>query len=114
MQQSAPLLLGVSGVITPSSFLLEHLPKSIASARPYGPGLFPWNDTMNFTLIRAEYDEQTERAYVELRAPDDDGGESIVAAIFSYRTTATYSKHERKQDIVRKARYMLKRGALAT
>ena len=51
------LLLGVSGVITPSSFLLEHLPKSIASARPYEPGLFPCNDTMNFTLIRAEYEK---------------------------------------------------------
>ena len=29
---------------------------------------------MNFTLIRAEYDQDTERAYVELRARDDDGG----------------------------------------
>jgi hypothetical protein len=69
---------------------------------------------MTFTLIRAEYDQQTERAYVELRAPDDDGGESVVTTIFSYRATATYSKHERKQDIVRKARYMLKRAAVAT
>ena len=69
---------------------------------------------MNFTLIRAEYDKQTERAYVELRAPDDDGGESIVTAIFSYRATATYSKHELKQDIVRKARYMFRRAGVAT
>ena len=69
---------------------------------------------MNFTLIRAEYDQQTERTYVELRAPDDDGGESIVTAIFSYRTTAAYSKQERKQDIVRKARYMHKRAGVAT
>jgi hypothetical protein len=69
---------------------------------------------MNFTLIRAEYDERAERAYVELRAPDDDSGESIVTAIFSYRTTATFSKHERKQDIIRKARYMFKRASLAT
>jgi hypothetical protein len=57
---------------------------------------------MNFMLIRAEWDRETQRAYVELRAPDDDGGESIVTAIFSYRTTLTYSKQERKQDIVRK------------
>jgi hypothetical protein len=42
---------------------------------------------MTFTLIRAEYDQQTERAYVELRAPDDDGGESVVTTIFSYRAT---------------------------
>jgi hypothetical protein len=69
---------------------------------------------MNFTLIRAEYDKHTERAYVELRAPDDDGGESFVTAIFSYRATATYSKHELKQDIVRKARHMFKRAGLAT
>ena len=69
---------------------------------------------MNFTLIRAEYDKHTERAYVEFRAPDDDGGERILTAIFSYRTTVTYSKHERKQDIIRKARYMLKRAGAAT
>ena len=42
----------------------------------------------------AEQNARTERAYVELRAPDDDGGESIVTAIFSYRTIVTYSKPE--------------------
>jgi len=62
--------------------------------------------TMNFMLIRAEWDRETERAYVELRARDDDGGESIVTAIFSYHTTSRISKHELKQDIVRKARHM--------
>jgi len=67
---------------------------------------------MNFMRIRA--DEQTERAYVELRAPDDDGGESIVTPIFSYRTTVTYSKQERKQDIIRKARHMFRRAGVAT
>ena len=69
---------------------------------------------MNFILIRAEYDSNTERAYVELRAPDDDGGESIVTAIFSYRTTAVFSKQELKRDIVRKARHMFKRAGMAT
>ena len=69
---------------------------------------------MNFLLTRAEYDEQTERAYVEMRAPDDDSGESTLTAIFSYRTSVTYSKQERKQDIVRKARHMFKRAAAAT
>jgi len=54
---------------------------------------------MNFIiLIRAGWDRETERAYVELRARDDDGGESIVTAIFSYRTTSRISKHELKQD----------------
>ena len=42
---------------------------------------------MDFRLVRAEYDRETERAYVELRAPDGDGGEAITTAIFSFRTT---------------------------
>jgi len=33
----------------------------------------------------------------ELRARDDDGGESIATAIFSYRTTSNISKHELKR-----------------
>ena len=40
---------------------------------------------MNFTLIRAEFDHVTDRAYAELRADDDDGGEGIVTAILTYR-----------------------------
>ena len=69
---------------------------------------------MNFTLLRAEYDRETQRAYVELRARDDDGGDSIATAIFSYRTTSRLSKQEIKQDIVRKARHLLRRAAVAT
>jgi hypothetical protein len=69
---------------------------------------------MNFILIRAEWDQQTQRAYIELRARDDDGGESIATAIFCYRTTSHISKHELKQDIVRKARHMFKRTGAAT
>ena len=68
---------------------------------------------MNFTLIRAEFDRETQRAYVELRARDDDGGESIATAIFSFRMTAHFSKHETKQDIVRKARHLFRRAAVA-
>src|SRR5689334_7338361 len=64
--------------------------------------------------IRGVWDRETERAYVELRARDDDGGESIVTAIFSYRATSRISKHELKQDIVRKARYMFKSAGVAT
>ena len=47
---------------------------------------------MNFTLIRAEYDRETQRAYVELRARDDEGGDRMTVAIFSYRTTSRLSK----------------------
>jgi hypothetical protein len=49
---------------------------------------------MNFVLLRAEYDRHTERAYVEFRAPDADGGEAITTVIFSYicRTTKRKSR----------------------
>ena len=69
---------------------------------------------MNFTLVRAEYDQDTERAYVELRARDDDGGDLIATAIFSFRTKARLSKQEIKQDIIRKARHLFKRASVAT
>jgi hypothetical protein len=53
----------------------------------------------------------TERAYVELRDEDEDGGDVLVVAIFSYRTTSRLSKAQIEQDIVRKARHMMKRAA---
>jgi len=69
---------------------------------------------LGVTLVRAEYDQDTERAYVELRARDDDGGDLIATAIFSFRTKAKLSKQEIKQDIIRKARHLLKRASVAT
>ena len=41
---------------------------------------------MNFVLLRVEYDRAKERAHVEFRARDDDGGDAIATAIFSYKT----------------------------
>jgi hypothetical protein len=69
---------------------------------------------MQFRLERAEYDRDTERAYVELRARDDDGGDAIATAIFSFRTTATLTKRQIQEDVVRKARYILRRAGVAT
>ena len=69
---------------------------------------------MNFTLNRAEYDQYTERAYVELRARDDDGGDLIATAIFWFRTKARLSKQEIKQDIIRKARHLFRQVSVAT
>jgi hypothetical protein len=69
---------------------------------------------MNFVLLRAEYDRHKERAYVEFRGPDEDGGEAIATAIFSYRTTDRLSKQKVKEEVVRKARHLLKRAVLAT
>ena len=39
---------------------------------------------MLFRVTIAEYDSDTERAYVELRAPDNDGEEIIATTIFSF------------------------------
>ena len=69
---------------------------------------------MVFRLVRAEYDREIERAYVELRAPDGDGGEAITTAIFSFRTTGALSKRQIEEDIVRKASHLLRRAAVAT
>jgi hypothetical protein len=69
---------------------------------------------MNFVMQRAEYDPAKSRAYVEFRGPDDDGGDAIATAIFSYRTSERLSKKQLHQEIVRKAQYLLKRAAVAT
>ena len=69
---------------------------------------------MKFTLVRTEYDRKTKRAYIELRTTDFDGGDAIATAIFSFRTTAGLSKKRLEEDVVRKARHVLKRAAVAT
>ena len=69
---------------------------------------------MDFKLIRAEYDRDTGRAYVELGARDDDSGDAIATTIFSFRTTASLSKRQIEEDIVRKARHLLRLAAVAT
>ena len=66
---------------------------------------------MAFRLVHARYDRETERAYVELRDADDDGGEMLATAIFSFRTTARLSKTQIEQDFVRKARHIFRRAA---
>lgn len=66
---------------------------------------------MTFRLVQTQYDRHAERGYVELRDEDEDGGEMIVVALFSFRTTASLSKQQMEEDLVRKARHMLKRAA---
>jgi hypothetical protein len=66
---------------------------------------------MAFNLIHAKYDRETERAYVELRDEDDDGGEIQAVTILSFSTTARLSNQQIDDDIVRKARHILKRAA---
>ena len=69
---------------------------------------------MLFRLVNAEYDSHTERAYVEFRANDEDGGEIIAATIFTFRSKSKLSKPQIRQEIVRKARHALKRASVAT
>jgi hypothetical protein len=47
---------------------------------------------MNFVMKPVEYDRHKERAYVEFRGPDEDGGDAITVALFSYRTAERLSK----------------------
>jgi hypothetical protein len=69
---------------------------------------------MLFRLVNTEYDHHTERGYVEFRANDDDGGEIVIATILSFCSKSKLSKPELRREIVRKARYALKRAAVAT
>jgi hypothetical protein len=69
---------------------------------------------MKFVMQRGEYDRHNGRAYVEFRGPDEDGGDAITVALFSYRTIEQLSKKLLHEEIVRKARYLLKRAAVAT
>ena len=65
---------------------------------------------MSFSIIHANYDKKTRRAYVELRQPD--GDEMIVAAIFSYRRTSIITKKALEYDLAAKARHLMKRAAV--
>ena len=69
---------------------------------------------MIFRVVNSEYDSRTERGYVEFRAKDSDGGDIVIATILTFRSKSKLTKHEIKQEIVRKARYALKRAAVAT
>jgi hypothetical protein len=66
---------------------------------------------MAFTLAQARYDRKTKRAYVELRDADDDGGEMLATAIFSFRTRSSSSNREVEQDVLIKARHVFKKAA---
>jgi len=68
---------------------------------------------MNSVMQRLEYDRHTGRAYVEFREPDGDGGDAITVALFSYRTCDKLTKKQAQEEIVRKARHLLRRAATA-
>jgi hypothetical protein len=59
---------------------------------------------MAFKLVHARYDDKSKRAYVELCDADDDGGEMLASAAFSFRTKAKLSNREIEHDVIRKAK----------
>ena len=63
---------------------------------------------MDLVLVRAKYDPDTGRAYVEFREID---GDAIVTAIFSYKNTEQLTKVRVQEEIERKARHLLRRAA---
>lgn len=66
---------------------------------------------MSFRLHQAQHDRHSNRAYVEFRRGDGDGGEQLVVAVFC--TKERLSKQRIKEEVVRKARHVLKQAALA-
>ena len=68
---------------------------------------------MTFRLHQAQYDDQTQRAYVEFRRGDGDGGEQLVVAVFTFRTKERLTRQRIKEEVVRKARHVLKGAVLA-
>jgi hypothetical protein len=67
---------------------------------------------MAFRLVHGQYDRESLRAYVELRDEDADGGEVIVAVIFSYRRTGSVTKRALEQELATKARHLMKRASV--
>ena len=69
---------------------------------------------MTFRLHQAQYDNHSKRAYVEFRRGDGDGGEQLVVAVFTFRTKERLSKQRIREEVVRKARHVLKGAVTAT
>jgi hypothetical protein len=68
---------------------------------------------MAFRLVHTKYDQATERAYIELRDEDDDGGQMFAIAIFSFKTRSSLSRQQIEQDVSRKARHVFRRAMAA-
>ena len=88
------------------SLTIARLGRSISA------GDFILGDAMTFRLIHAHFERNSKRAYVELREDDEDGGEMIVAAIFSFRRTTILTKRALEQEIATKARHLMRRASV--
>jgi hypothetical protein len=86
---------------------MTYTPRLEPSAGAFGVGA-----EVVFRLVHAQYDRETQRAYVELRDMDEDGGEILTVAVFSYRTSSRLPRKQIEQEIVRKARHLFKKASL--
>jgi hypothetical protein len=65
-----------------------------------GAKWLPWRgDHMPFELAQTQYDNKTKRAYVELKRGDDDGGEQLVVAVFTFRTNERFTRHRLRRSL---------------
>src|SRR5262245_11577972 len=69
--------------------------------------------SMSFRLHQAQYDKRSKRAYVEFRRSDNDGGDQLVVAVFTFQSEERLSKQRIREEVVRKARHVLKGAVLA-
>jgi hypothetical protein len=70
-------------------------------------------ESVAFRLYQVQYDDHSKRAYVEFRTGDCDGGEQLVVAVFTFRNKERLSKQRMREEVVRKARHVLKGAVLA-
>src|SRR5262245_5174601 len=68
--------------------------------------------SMTFRLHQAQYDNRSKRAYVEFRRSDSDG-DQLVVAVFTFDTKERLSTQRIREEVIRKARYVLKGAVLA-
>jgi len=71
------------------------------------------SQSVAFRLYQVQHDNRSKRAYVEFRRGDGDGGEQLVVAVFTFHTRERLSKQRVREEVVRKARHVLKGAALA-
>src|SRR5262249_42561961 len=103
-----PFLLKRGRPLTPRRLRWDGCALSLGNmaAEADRPSLQARGETpLGFRRVHTNYDEYCERACGELREPNIDGGETIVTAIFSYRTTADLSSAQVAAEIERKARH---------
>jgi len=115
----SPLSNAVGGCLSTEAFRLSKVGDSKMKFDPRGgeavlAGRSPEILGSNcFRLHQAQYDKRSKRAYVEFRRTDSDGSDQLVVAVFTFHTKERLSKQRIREEVVRKARHVLKGAVLA-